>query len=53
VIVLAYIEQQAAEEFVEKQLGIRLANRRCGPRFCVYDALPATDADGDVSPTGK
>jgi hypothetical protein len=53
VIVLAYIEQQAAEEFVEKQLGIRLANRRCGPRFCVYDALPANDADRGAVQTGK
>jgi len=41
VIVLAYTEQTAAEDFVEKQLGITLTNRRCGPRFCVYDAMPA------------
>ena len=53
VIVLAYTEQQAAEKVVEKQVGIRLVNRRCGPRFCVYDAVPALDADGDASPTGK
>jgi len=53
VIVLAYDEQQAAEDFVQQQFGIRLANRRCGPRFCVYDALPESDADGDASPTGN
>jgi len=53
VILLAYDEQQAAEDFVQKQLGIRLANRRCGPRFCVYDAVPASDADGGASAIGK
>jgi len=50
VIVLAYTEQTAAEQFVEKQLGIRLANRRCGPRFCVYDAIPAEATAGGATP---
>jgi hypothetical protein len=50
VIVLAHTEQTAAEQFVEKQLGIRLANRRCGPRFCVYDAIPAEATGGGASP---
>jgi hypothetical protein len=41
-ILLAYTEQQAAEEAVARGLGIELTNRRCGPRFCVYDVLPAS-----------
>jgi len=51
VIVLAFTEQLAAEQFVEKQLGVRLLNRLCGPRFCVYDALPPK-AEAGGSPVG-
>jgi hypothetical protein len=46
VILLAYDEQAAAEELVESRFGIALTNRRTGPRFCVYDALPVEAASG-------
>jgi hypothetical protein len=46
VILLAYDEQATAEDLVESRFGITLTNRRTGPRFCVYDALPAEAAGG-------
>jgi hypothetical protein len=50
-ILLKYDDQASAEAFVEQKLRVKLRNRRCGPRFCVYEVreVQAEDAVGDPS----
>lgn len=40
-ILLKYDDQASAEAFVEQKLQVRLRNRGCGPRFCVYEVREA------------